>query len=268
MGRRNKQVFAPIKFFGCQFDGLRPEIVKQLSRRFKEIEEKEKKGAHGAWRKELCKKYPEVLIRIQNNTYNSLVEKLSAKGEAITCRKGCTHCCFHYVAVSLAHGIVIADYLYKSKELLKQFVDNYEIWRRKGHSISKSIDHARIQALSSSMPIDRVIAETRPLSEQYLNMNIQCPFLEDRRCFIYEVRPLSCSGHYSASLPDWCAPGARQKPVIHHMIPNDEDLMEIMRLVDPQLMLYELTLPTMIHKLLTEGSSSVISEIVKPNAKK
>jgi Fe-S-cluster containining protein len=239
--------------------------VKQLSRRFKEIEDKEKKGAHGAWRKELCRKYPEVLVRIQHNTYNSLVEKLGSKGEAITCRKGCTHCCFHYVAVSLAHGIVIADYLYKSKELLRQFVDKYEMWHRKGHSISNSIDRARNQALLSSMPIDRVIAETRPLSESYLEKNIQCPFLEDRRCIIYEVRPLSCSGHYSASPPDWCAPGARQKPVIHHMVPKDEDLLEIMRLGDPQMVLYELTLPTMIHKLLTEGSSSVMSEMVQYN---
>ena len=239
--------------------------MKQLSRRFKEIEEKEKKGAHGSWRKEFCRKYPEVLVRIQHNTYNSLVEKLSSKGESITCRKGCTHCCFHYVAVSLAHGLLIVDYLYKNNELLRKFLNNYEKWHRMGHSISNSIDHARIQALSSSMPIDRVIAETRPLSERYLNMNIQCPFLEDRRCFIYEVRPLSCSGHYSASPPDWCAPGARQKPVIHHMIPRDEDLMEIMRLVDPRMTLYELTLPAMIHKLLTEGSSSVMSEMAQHN---
>jgi Fe-S-cluster containining protein len=155
--------------------------------------------------------------------------------------------------------------LYKSKELLRQFVDRYEMWHRKGHSISKSIDRARNQALSSSMPIDRVIAETRPLSERYLDMNIQCPFLEDHRCVIYEVRPLSCSGHYSASPPDWCAPAARQKPVIHHTIPNDEDLIAMMRLADPQMALYELTLPTMIHKLLTEGASSVMSEIVKYN---
>jgi Fe-S-cluster containining protein len=239
--------------------------MKQLSRRFKEIEEKEKKGAHGSWRRDFCRQYSEVLCRIQSNTFNSLMESLKAKGETITCRRGCTHCCYHYVAVSLAHGIVIADYLYKSKELLKRFVEKHELWRRKGYSISNNIDRARIQALSASMTIDRVLAETRPLSQQYLDMNIQCPFLEDHRCMIYEVRPLSCSGHYAASPPDRCAPGSRQNPVIHHMVPGDEDLMDIMRMVDPQMVLSELTLPTMIHKILTEGSLSVMSEMAQHN---
>lgn len=240
-------------------------MVKQLSRKIKKIEAKEKKGSYGTWRKEFCRKYLELLIRIQNNTHNSLVETLTPKGEMITCRKGCTYCCFHYVTVSLAHGIVIVDYLYKRKGLLKQFVDNHEKWHRKGFSISNSIDRTRIQAISSSTPIDRVIKDTRPLSARYLDMNIQCPFLVDNRCFIYDVRPLSCSGHYSVSPPDWCISVSQQKPVIYHITPNDEDLTKMIRLADPRLILYELTLPTMIHKVLTEGSSSVMSEMFQYN---
>lgn len=238
-------------------------MVKRLSRQIKKIETKEKSGSYGVWRKEFCGKYLEVLIRIRKNTYNSLVETLNSKDEMITCRKGCTHCCFHYVAVSLAHGIVIVDYLYKRNELLKQFVDNYEKWHRKGYYISNSIDRTRIEAFSSSMPIDGVIAVTRPLSERYLDTNIRCPFLMENRCIIYNVRPVPCSGHYSVSPPDWCASVRQQKPVIHQLIPNDEDLTEITLLADPRLTLYELTLPTMIYKLLTEGSSSVMTEMVQ-----
>ena len=237
--------------------------MKQLSRQIKKIEKKEKKAPHGIWRRDFCKKYYELLIRTRNNTYNSLVETLSSKGEKITCRKGCTHCCYHYVAVSLAHGIVIVDYLYKRKELLQQFIFNNEKWHRKGYSVSDSIDRTRIHALSSSVPIDQVITDTRPLSARYLNMNIQCPFLVDSKCSIYDVRPLSCSGHYSVSPPSWCASDSQQKPVLHNIIPNDEDLTEIIRLGDPRLILYELTLPTMILRLLIEGSSSVMTEMVQ-----
>lgn len=238
-------------------------MAKQLSRQIKRVEAKEKKGSYGAWLREFCKKYNELLIRIRENTYNSLVETLTAKEEMITCRQGCTHCCFHYVAVSLAQGIIIVDYLYKRKDLLKQFVDNTEKWHRKGYSAANNIDRMRIQALSSSMPIDQVIADTRPLSEQYLDMHIQCPFLANDKCFIYDVRPLSCSNHYSVSPPDWCDPVARKQPVIHHLIPNDEDLTGILRLGDPRLTLYELTLPIMIHRLITEGASSVMNELVQ-----
>ena len=237
--------------------------MKQLSRQIKKIEKKEKKASYGVWRKEFCTKYLEALIRIQDNTRNALVENLSSIDETITCREGCTYCCFHYLTVSLAHGIVIVDYLYKKKELLRQFIDNYEEWQNKGHAVSDSIDRIRLEALSSSTPIDRVMADTRPLSSRYLDMNIQCPFLLDNKCFIYDVRPMSCSGHFSISPRDWCAPASGQKPVLHNIVPNDEDLIRIMRLADTRLVMYELTLPTMINKLLTEGSSSVMNEMMQ-----
>jgi hypothetical protein len=38
-----------------------------------------------------------------------------------------------------------------------------------------------------------------------------------------------------------------------------------MRLVDPRMTIYELTLPAMIHRLLTEGSSSMMSEMAQHN---
>lgn len=239
--------------------------MKQLSRQIKRIEEKEKKGSYGAWRKEFCKKYQEVLARTQKNTYNSLAENLASKGEAITCRTGCTYCCFHYVTVSLAHGIVIADFLYKSRDLLEQFVSNYKKWIPQGHSIAKKIDRMRIDALLNSTPIDQIIKDTRSLSECYLEKNIQCPFLKDNKCFIYKVRPLSCSGHYSVTPPDWCSPAIEQKPVVHHAMPSDRDLTDLTLLSDPRLAMYDLNLPIMIFRLLTEGGASIMDEIVQCN---
>jgi len=111
------------------------------------------------------------------------------------------------------------------------------------------------------MPVNDIIAVTRPLSTRYLEMDIPCPFLANNVCLIYAVRPLPCSGQYSVSPPDWCAPATAEEAVIHQLIPKDEDLMKILRLVDPQLVLYELTLPIMIHKLITEGASSIMSSL-------
>jgi len=238
-------------------------MVKSRSRQIKKIEAKENIGSYGAWRKEFCTKYLEMLIRIRKNTYNSFVETLTSEGEMITCRKGCTYCCFEHMTVSVAHGIVIVDYLYKRKELLRQFVHNYEKWRHKGYIISDSIDRIRIQVSSSVMSIDRAMAAVGPLSARYVDINIQCPFLIDNRCFIYDVRPLPCSGHYSVSPPDWCAPDTAQEPIIHQLIPDKEDLSKIILLADPRFILYELTLPTMIYKLLTEGPSSIIKSYEK-----
>ena len=240
-------------------------MVQQLPLRIRRTEDRERKGSHGLWRKEFCRKYHGLLTRSRENSFNSLVESLSTEGQAISCRTGCTYCCYHYVAVSLAQGIVIVDYLYKRKALLKQFIDNYETWRRDGKSISDNIDRIRIRALSSSIPMHQIIADTRPLSTRYFDTNIRCPFLVDDKCSIYEVRPSSCSGHHSVSPPDWCAPATQQKPVIRHSLPDDEDLIEIIQLADPRLTLYELTLPTMVYRLLTEGSSAIMAKIAQLN---
>jgi Fe-S-cluster containining protein len=231
--------------------------------KIEKIEAKENIGLYGAWRREYCEKYRELLIQVRSNSYNSLVKTLASKGEKITCRKECTYCCFHYVAVPLAHGIVIVDYLYNRKELLKIFIHDYEKWRHKGCNISNIIDHTRIQAFSSSMPINDIIAVTRPLSTRYREMDIPCPFLVNNTCLIYAVRPLPCSGQYSVSPPDWCALATEEKAVIHQLVPDDEDLLKILQLAAPQLMLYEVSLPIMIYKLLTEGASSIISSLKK-----
>ena len=239
--------------------------MKQIPLRIRRTEDREKKGSHGAWRREFCSKQSELLNRTRGNSFRSLTETLSAQGESISCRQGCTYCCYHYVAVSLAQGIVIVDYLYRNKALLKQFLDNYETWCKDGEAISDSIDRIRIQALQSSVPTDQIMADTRSLSKQYLDSHIACPFLADDKCSIYEVRPMSCSSHHSVSPPECCAPESQKKPVIRHSMPDDEDLIEMIRLADPRMTLYELTLPTMVYRLLTKGSSAIMTEVSQHN---
>ena len=230
--------------------------IKHIFRKINKIEAKENNGAYGAWRRGFCITYRELLVQARTNTYHSLVKTLSSKGKTISCRKACTYCCFHYVAAPLAHGLVIVDYLYHHKELLKKFIQNYKKWCHKGYEISTINDHTRSQAFSASMPINEIIDVTRPLSMRYLEMDIQCPFLVNNTCLIYAVRPFPCSGQYSVSPPDWCAPATEHKAEIYQLIPDDDDLMKMLQLADPQLMLYEVTLPIMIYRLLTEGVSS------------
>lgn len=234
-------------------------MAKHRYRQIEKIEEKENIGPYGAWRRDFCRNNREFLVQARNNIYRSLVDTLTSRGEKITCRKGCTYCCFHYVAVPLAHGIVIVDYLYNRKKLLKKFIHNYEKWKNVANDIPDIIDYTRGQAFASSMPINDIVAVTRPLSMRYLAMDIPCPFLANDTCIIYDVRPLSCSGQYSVSPPDWCASATAENAVIYQLVPQDEDLMKMLQLAGPQLMTHEVTLPIMIYKLLTEGASSIMN---------
>lgn len=237
------------------------DVANPIPLRIRRTEEKERKGSQGSWRRQFCSEYARRLNRARENAIGSLLESLSAQGKQPSCREGCTWCCYHYVTVSLAHGIVIADYLYRRKDLLKQFLDRYEDWSKQGASIADDIDHIRNQALTSSTPTGHILGETRPLSMHYLEANIPCPFLADDRCSIYPVRPMSCSGHHSVSPPDWCAPASQHKPDIRLAEPDDQDLIALAQLADPRLTLYELSLPTMVYRLLTEGSAAMMAEI-------
>ena len=236
-------------------------MVKQIPLRIRRTEDKEQKGTHGSWRDGFCKRYTTLLEKSRQNAFDSLEESLSAEGKTISCQAGCTYCCYHYVAVSLAQGIVIVDYLYKRKGLLKQFLDNYERWRIDAESLTDEIDRIRIHALSSSIPTHQVMVDTRPLSNRYLESNLRCPFLVDDKCSIYTVRPMACSGHHSVTPPENCAPEARHNPDIRNSIPDDGNFIEIIRLAGSQLMLYELTLPTMVYRILTEGSAAIKAQI-------
>lgn len=233
-------------------------MAKLLYRNIEKIEEKENAGPYGAWRREFCGHYREVLVRARDKIYNALEIRLASKGEEVTCRKGCTLCCFHYVAVPLAHGIVIVDYLYHRKKVLRKFIENYEQWLHKGLAVAQAVDETRMRAFSSSMPINDIITVTRPFSMRYLKMKIPCPFLDHDACLIYAVRPLPCSGQYSVSPPEWCSLDREEEAVIHHLIADDEDLLSLLELAGPRLMVYELTLPLMIYRILTEGSASLI----------
>lgn len=238
----------------------------KLFRQVRKIEVEEKTGSHGSWREDFRQKYSAILLRIQRSTHARLLEVLTSTGETISCRDRCCHCCFHYVTISIGHGIVIADYLYKRPATLERFLNNYESWRRTGRSISDRIDRKRTEALSASVPIEDIIRETRSLSTQYFDAHIPCPFLVDDRCSIYEVRPWSCSGHYSTTPPAWCSSSAAQnKAVLYNQIPDDEDLAAVLRTADSRLILHEFALPSMIYRLLTEGSMAVITTVDAPD---
>jgi hypothetical protein len=232
--------------------------VKQRARKLKKIESRENSGDYGKWRKDFCLQYLDALVQARENTHNALLASLAASDETISCRKGCIYCCFQYVTVSLAQAMVITDYLYGRKELLKQFLSNYAQWRRQGYDMAKRIDCIRNQALAASMRIDGIITATRPLSHNYFKAHIACPFLSGNRCLIYYVRPLQCSGHYAVSPPERCAATSGTEPSIYQLIPRDQDLMRMMQMADPNLTLHEYALPSIVYKLITKGSAAVI----------
>jgi hypothetical protein len=95
----------------------------------------------------------------------------SPAGE-LACRPGCAHCCHQAVGVSPPEVFVIHDHLLATRTPAEL--------------------EAFDQRLRSADERTRGMSLTERLSPE-----LPCPFLEQGRCSIYEVRPLACRGKNS-----------------------------------------------------------------------
>lgn len=217
-------------------------------------------GVDGARRKKYCAEYQQKLALIQTRTYDAFIARLTPKGERISCKRGCTYCCFQYISVTLGHGIVVVDYLYSNDNVMRQFLSNYEQWRESAESISKEIDMLYKSAINQSQPISLMKASTGPLTDRYFDLQIPCPFLVKSSCAIYSIRPMCCAGHYSVSPNEWCSQTNPNKPCIYEVMPSEQDIYGLAVLGPPLLSIHQVTLPILVYRLLTEGLSTVLKD--------
>ncbi len=120
-----------------------------------------------------------------------LASQLVAGGKNITCKKGCSYCCHHYVT-SVEPFEILAIHL--RVRHLEQYPDLL------------FAAHARTSKFEQILKKEGEDgeAEDRALYRYYLR-GIPCPFLEkEGTCGIYEDRPMSCRMFFSESPPRFC----------------------------------------------------------------
>ncbi|CAJ0784670.1 YkgJ family cysteine cluster protein [Ralstonia chuxiongensis] len=103
--------------------------------------------------------------------YKSMDGDLAGSNTKVACRDGCSHCCYYRVEVSAAEALALAE------------------------RIAAMPADARKKTSERLMQTAQRVA---PLSAaQYQVTNVPCAFLENERCSVYEMRPVSCRGHHS-----------------------------------------------------------------------
>lgn len=95
----------------------------------------------------------------------------------ITCRRGCSHCCYYPVTISIWEGVS----LYRA-------LKREGIWKRQ---FKASLEHHA-----------RLTFGTAP--ETWLMAGIPCPLLVDGMCSAYASRPFRCRVTTSTKDPDRC----------------------------------------------------------------
>ena len=225
-------------------------------KQIEKVEREANRGTYGAWRREFCKRYREVYFRICQEASQDQKNYLNSTGSEITCHKGCAYCCVQYISISLAHGLIIVDYLYSNPKVMELFFMRYKHWQK---SVAGS---PALQVLEQYTTFSPAVRRTpQALLDEYARLGVPCPFLVGRACSIYPVRPICCASHVSVSPPENCREGSAALPLISEAVPSQEQLRELALLGESVLSMHQETLPQLIYKLLTEGLPGILSNL-------
>ncbi len=230
------------------------------ARRIKQIKGRAYSGVQGATRKNFCRTYRETLTQIRAKTETQFAAKLSFLGEKVSCAKGCSYCCFQHISAPAAHAIAVVDFLYEKEQVLTQFLNNFKSWQGKAGDLSQEIDTAYNAAID---PMQTLIsgASGKAFSRSYFKQRIPCPFLVNSACSIYEIRPICCSAHRSVTPREWCDPAETHDVHTYEAVPGGTDLQKLVALAPLRLTLYQVTLPLMVYRMLTQDLADILAEI-------
>ncbi|MCB1022909.1 MAG: YkgJ family cysteine cluster protein [Acidobacteria bacterium] len=147
---------------------------------------------------------PEKMLPVFRDLTNSSVQ-LSIKaveknGKAISCRSGCSACCRQLVPVSKLEAREISKLVsrlpaVKKIEVKKRFEKALEQLSKLGGFSDK--EQKGVEDLPAG--------ERHDIAMEYLELGIDCPFLENESCSIYEARPLSCREYLVTSPAENCS---------------------------------------------------------------
>lgn len=127
----------------------------------------------------------------RHHRYQKGTEFKELAGSSVTCRKGCAHCCYHPLYISVLEGVSLYLHL-RSKGLW-----SFTLRRRLEEHSKQTIGLA---------PAVWMLAE------------IPCPLLtEEQTCSAYEERPFLCRTSFSVGDPFLCRPAefSEQTPMLY-----------------------------------------------------
>ena len=132
----------------------------------------------------------QLLDGLELATRKALDEFCRRSGKRISCRKGCSACCYLLATGMPAEGVVLAEAVLARPDYLN------------------ILQRARECMLKGAKVYDRV---------EWMRLKIPCPVLDlaTGECLCYDARTACCRFHFSVSPPENCSLEATDKTVIY-----------------------------------------------------
>jgi Fe-S-cluster containining protein len=117
--------------------------------------------------------------------FSNAIVGAAAEGQPVSCRAGCGACCRQVVPVSETEAIYLANLIdemppERKATILRSFQEAASRIAAAGLT-----DKLTFEALAT-------VDERRKAADQYFQLGIACPFLENESCSIHPHRPLAC----------------------------------------------------------------------------
>jgi Fe-S-cluster containining protein len=195
-------------------------------------------GQFGLQRKKFCSDYIDRKYKTLDVMSQAWQKQARVKGERITCTKGCFFCCLLNVEATIQECEAIVYYLYQNEDALKSFLTKYPLWRnriRENGDMFKELGELSREVFSfqfghKEIGEDYILRKQEAFSEaqaRYAGQNIYCPFLDDKLCTIYPVRPYNCAGFYATTPSAWCDPSNQHEPKIYRSKLPGEAILDL-----------------------------------------
>jgi len=121
----------------------------------------------------------EAMVAMDAITEDAMRARVEAKGEPISCKKGCSACCYQKVQIGDSEARAIVEFMIAERV---------------------PFSHSIMQAQAAHDKLTDAQYWQLPKEER------RCPFLsEDGACNVYAVRPLACRKYLVLSEPELCA---------------------------------------------------------------
>jgi Fe-S-cluster containining protein len=228
----------------------------------KEIERLSRAGEHGEWRRDFDRRFRSMLDGMYAEIQKQVREYSSQAGSPVSCGKGCTECCRHFVTIPVSQAIVIADYLSANEDAMAGFKRGYARWRAAIEDNPEALALVAQMETFSTM-CGEVEAVPQDLLSAYHRFGIPCPFLDGKKCSIYAVRPICCAAYFAVSPPEFCLVGSDMPATIFEVAPSQDELRRMSQLTDPRLSWHQEPMPDIVYKILTRGLPEVAEAVFR-----
>lgn len=139
-----------------------------------------------------------VFQKLTDQSVAHCIEMTERKGRKISCKAGCGACCKQPIPVTLLEVEFLSQLVKNMPEQQQQ-----RIRGRFAHHIKAVTDAGLLDRLKD---ISNLATEQKhQLAKDYFQLGLECPFLENQSCGIYQDRPLQCREFLVTSDPRFCA---------------------------------------------------------------